>query len=1115
MSFVKTYYRKSLTVSVVFANRRFHASISYLSIYFQILQNRSFLSITCLEINSIRSSHMNNLSELMNRLVVDQQAQSRSEDFVFIEHEKFQIFFFSFLQSDSSILNLNVNLRRRSEKTRMQKMKQSNKSRRHSREFLNVYLSDTLSKNVNQKNIVNFIRRKQNQFVESYNELFEYFTNKFEKFDDRLNQLDNKFDALFVIINNKFETLKNKMTRNIAIVMKIEFVDFKKNFEKLKIEFVNKSSVSQKTVILNIAKNVSINTFVLHSKSNVFHDSFESFVQNSFIKQDVRSENYKSIFDQTSHMKQRFEMIFSFESNFNQNSNIFSYSQLTFEALNKQFRLFDNDLSNNDHENRRNRSMNRSEYIKNQSQSRDRHDVSIFEVIMTAKQNQFKTSNIDFFHLYYFEDNELNDYVVNDKKIIYTSVQMFVQIVKRYAYDKIEIAEHLYLCFRKFAQIWFTSQNSSKQQVLLNNIEAFCNALTTRYEKHLQNVYNKLRVERYIIKNAQKQRQFDEYIDNMLRYAMFFKMFDLIVLTMIYDSLNDDFIRHVRKSNQNTNSDEFIRDLEEIANYWSNKTRNNDDKKTIYQREVKSNQKQNFERFERYSKSYIENYSTNYFFRFQDAQSSRNWQTLQRNVYTSASLQNRSQYSQHNQISATQNLSSSQRISQYSTRSTQYFSSSSNQKLLINNVNYNAFISSSYESENHMQYDYNVDNEYEEKQAQARTINENIKFETFEHANFDDIIISFHAKASKLEIFNDEKRTRHDMILMFYNICKESYINNDDRARLDNHMSKVHDIDTKSKQSIDQKRYINWMKHAILHVITIRESSSKREYVIIQTRLYDEINENISICIDIEFNVNFIDKFLLSENNLWNRLHNCHSITMRNIANERIVNQQMNIFLYVTATDDTTKRIKIKIYVNKSIKVDVILSMNELDKIEDDIILWLDRKKMQLDNCHVIINFTSRSNQFVIFFANATSRSDYTDLKSYFKSFDDKYLRKSIRFAMSKTMIKISYKWVRFSNNSSQIKLIKIEEFQATYDFNIANLRFFAIAFNFASNFANVFISLLHQRAESANLNWRVRFIISNCLKRLTMNLIMRSRRRNLNDSWRKLSVWWRNKSFS
>ena len=430
LNFVKIYYRRFLAISVVFANRKSHVSIFYLSIYFQIFQNRSFLSIACFEINSTRFSHMDNLSEFMSEFDVDQQTQNRNENSIFNEHEKFQIFFFFSIQSDFFTLNFNVNLRRRSEKTKMQKMKQSNKSRRHSRESLNVYLSDTFSKNVNQKNIVNFIRRKQNQFAESYNEFFDYFMNKFEEFDDRLNQFDNKLDAFFVTINNKFETLKNKMTRNIAIVMKIEFADFKKNFKKkLKIEFVSKNSVSQKTIILSIAKNVSVNKSVLHSKSKISHDSFEFHVQNSFIKQNVRNENYKFIFDQISHMKQRSEMIFSFESNFNQNLNIFSYFQFTFGAFNKQLRLFDNDLSNNDYENRRDRSMNRFEYIKNQNQSRDRHDVSILEVIVTTKSNQFKISDFDFFYFEYFKNQNSIDYVIEKKK---SFISTFTCLLKLY-----------------------------------------------------------------------------------------------------------------------------------------------------------------------------------------------------------------------------------------------------------------------------------------------------------------------------------------------------------------------------------------------------------------------------------------------------------------------------------------------------------------------------------------------------------------------------------------------------------------------------------------------------------------------------------------------------------
>ena len=298
-------------------------------------------------------------------------------------------------------------------------------------------------------------------------------------------------------------------------------------------------------------------------------------------------------------------------------------------------------------------------------------------------------------------------------------------------------------------------------------------------------------------------------------------------------------------------------------------------------------------------------------------------------------------------------------------------------------------------------------------------------------------------------------------------------------------MFNIHDIDIKSNQTINKKRYINWMKHAILHVIIIRESSSKREYVTIQTRLYDENNEKIFVCIDIDFNVNFIDESLLSKNNFWNRLHNCHSIIVRNIANKRIVDKQMNIFLYITTIDESMKRLKIKTYVNKNIQTNVFLDMNEFDKIENDITIWLNRKKMQLNNCHVTINFTFRNNQLMIFFVESISRNHYTDFKSCFKSFDDRNSKKSIRFAkrinhlsyksicifdvhskinanrfkstiktfnMSKNFVNLLAKRIYIFESSFQIKSYKNEIFETMHDSNFANLNIFA------NDFANVFI---------------------------------------------------------
>ena len=57
------------------------------------------------------------------------------------------------------------------------------------------------------------------------------------------------------------------------------------------------------------------------------------------------------------------------------------------------------------------------------------------------------------------------------------------------------------------------------------------------------------------------------------------------------------------------------------------------------------------------------------------------------------------------------------------------------------------------------------------------------------------------------------------------------------------------------------------MKHVALHVIIIKFSSSNREYITIQERLFENTNDETSICIDIESDVSFIDESLLSQNN--------------------------------------------------------------------------------------------------------------------------------------------------------------------------------------------------------------------------------------------------------
>ena len=153
-----------------------------------------------------------------------------------------------------------------------------------------------------------------------------------------------------------------------------------------------------------------------------------------------------------------------------------------------------------------------------------------------------------------------------------------------------------------------------------------------------------------------------------------------------------------------------------------------------------------------------------------------------------------------------------------------------------------------------------------------------------------------------------------------------------------------------------------------MHVVTIKSSSSNREYTTIQRRLFDNNNDEIVICIDIDSRVNFIDKTLLSSKNLYNRIRNCKLITVRDIVDERIVDRQIDLSIYVRAINKAIKLFNIYIYINKSIEINIILGINKLDYKKNNIALQLGRKYMQLSNCNIFINFNSLEKMSINFY---------------------------------------------------------------------------------------------------------------------------------------------------
>ena len=91
----------------------------------------------------------------------------------------------------------------------------------------------------------------------------------------------------------------------------------------------------------------------------------------------------------------------------------------------------------------------------------------------------------------------------------------------------------------------------------------------------------------------------------------------------------------------------------------------------------------------------------------------------------------------------------------------------------------------------------------------SNNINHDIKYSILKHVNFDDVAQAFNVEASISEKFNDEIYIRHDMIFILCNICKISYINHDNLSYLSNHMFDIHDVEIRSQQFMNRKRYIN------------------------------------------------------------------------------------------------------------------------------------------------------------------------------------------------------------------------------------------------------------------------------------------------------------------
>ncbi len=101
-------------------------------------------------------------------------------------------------------------------------------------------------------------------------------------------------------------------------------------------------------------------------------------------------------------------------------------------------------------------------------------------------------------------------------------------------------------------------------------------------------------------------------------------------------------------------------------------------------------------------------------------------------------------------------------------------------------------------------------------------------------------------------------------------------------------------------------------------------------YAILKEKLFQDNNnlEQIVVCANTRLDPSFIDKFLLSKNNLYRRLNIVLSIIVQDIVNKKIVDKQIYLSIYIIDANNVI--LEARLYIIKNIKIDIILDNNVL-----------------------------------------------------------------------------------------------------------------------------------------------------------------------------------------
>ena len=191
--------------------------------------------------------------------------------------------------------------------------------------------------------------------------------------------------------------------------------------------------------------------------------------------------------------------------------------------------------------------------------------------------NRWNVDEIEFFDFMYDGKSAVTDNPIEhaDKNTYFRNVNDFIDRVKNMIDVKKAnmIRQNLYICFREIALVWYTIifiENQKRLIKLDENVDEWIRALSKRFKKSDSLIIATIKKKSYIMKDDRRRRKFSKYAHVIIKTAKFIVMNVYSQLWLIYNDLNIEFRRDVRKSIEHIDLNVFLQEMKNVKEIWWN-----------------------------------------------------------------------------------------------------------------------------------------------------------------------------------------------------------------------------------------------------------------------------------------------------------------------------------------------------------------------------------------------------------------------------------------------------------------------------------------------------------------------------------------------------------------